>query len=38
MDTTTVNENLSLSCLGICLIGSLGLFVSQLAQYTTLLG
>lgn len=37
MDTTNVNENFSLSCLGICLISSLGLFVYQLLQYTTLL-
>lgn len=38
MNTTKINENLSLSCLGICLIASLALFVYQLAAYTTLLG
>ena len=37
MDTTNVNENFSLSCLGICLITSLSLFAYQLVQYTTLI-
>ena len=37
-NTTTANENLSLICLWICLMGSLGLFAYQLAEYTTLLG
>jgi hypothetical protein len=38
MDTTPANETFSLTCFGICLTGSLGLFVYQLALYTPLLG
>jgi hypothetical protein len=37
-NTTAANETFSLASLGICLTGSLALFVYQLAEYTTLLG